>query len=34
MLALPGIVKQVFSTQQQGFHAALEVLRSKELNDQ
>lgn len=34
MLDLPGIVKQVFSRQEQGFHAAVEVLRSKELNDQ
>lgn len=34
MLDLPGIVKQVFSTQEQGSHAAVEVLRSKELNDQ
>lgn len=34
MLDLPGVVKQVFSTEEQGFHAAVEVLRSTKLNDQ
>lgn len=34
MLDLPGIAMQALSTQEQGSHAAVEALRSKELNDQ